>query len=409
MLAGGTALGQALALLAAPLLTRLYTPEDFGVLGVYASLLGIFSAIASLRYEFAIPIPERDRDAAALVILSLAIIPATATGLGIGLWLFQYHIIRWTRSPGLAAYLWLIPAGVVLWGSYNVFNYWAVRRKAFPRIARTKLTQSVSMLTTQIVLFPFGAIGLLLGHLTSGAAGIGTLASLARRDDRSSFQRVGLADIRRAAWHHRRFPWYSAPAGLVNTAGVLSPLLIFSAMYGPGPAGQLALVQRVAGIPIALIGRSFAQVYLSEGASALRRSPASFRRLFLRTSGRLAILAAIPAGVLVVGGPTLFPLIFGEQWSDAGRWSRYLGCMLAIQMVASPVSQTFNLLNRQNWQLVWDVFRLFLVVLTLLTANHFSASPSQAIAVFSVTAGFSYGVLWFAQCALATNTTLDTG
>lgn len=68
VLVGGTTGAQLLAVLAAPLLTRLYTPEDFGLLAVYASLLGLIAVIASLRYELAIPLPTDDTEAAAVAV-----------------------------------------------------------------------------------------------------------------------------------------------------------------------------------------------------------------------------------------------------------------------------------------------------------------------------------------------------
>ncbi|XDZ69491.1 hypothetical protein AB8878_06195 [Alphaproteobacteria bacterium LSUCC0226] len=57
VLVGGTGNVQILSVLAAPIFTRLYTPEVFGVLAVYASLLALIGVISSLRCELAIPLP----------------------------------------------------------------------------------------------------------------------------------------------------------------------------------------------------------------------------------------------------------------------------------------------------------------------------------------------------------------
>ena len=56
VLVGGTAAGQIIVMAASPILTRLYSPEDFGLLSVYAGLLGILGVIASLRYQLATPL-----------------------------------------------------------------------------------------------------------------------------------------------------------------------------------------------------------------------------------------------------------------------------------------------------------------------------------------------------------------
>ena len=65
-LALATLAGQAIILMAIPLLTRLYDPASFGVAGVFSSITAIFYPLSSLRYELAIPLPKPDEDAANL-------------------------------------------------------------------------------------------------------------------------------------------------------------------------------------------------------------------------------------------------------------------------------------------------------------------------------------------------------
>ncbi len=69
----GTVLGQASSVLAAPILTRLYSPAEFGTLAVFSALLFTFSSIAALRYEMAFTLVEETRD-----ILNLAVVCAGA-------------------------------------------------------------------------------------------------------------------------------------------------------------------------------------------------------------------------------------------------------------------------------------------------------------------------------------------
>ena len=57
VVSAGSAMGQGLLIVSAPLLTRLYTPADFGVLAVYVSIVSILVVVASLRYEMAINLP----------------------------------------------------------------------------------------------------------------------------------------------------------------------------------------------------------------------------------------------------------------------------------------------------------------------------------------------------------------
>ena len=123
VLVGGTAGAQVLLVLAAPLLTRLYSPEDFGLLAVYASLLALIGVISSLRYELAIPLPEDDGEAANVAVLCLILVVISTILTGVLVLLMGSVIAAALGVPTLAGYLWLLPVGVLLTGFYSLFNY----------------------------------------------------------------------------------------------------------------------------------------------------------------------------------------------------------------------------------------------------------------------------------------------
>lgn len=123
VLAGGAALAQGLSILAAPLLSRLYAPEDFGVLGVYASLLAIAGVVASLRYELAIPLPEDDAVAGDVLRLALVTCVLISAVAGLVVLVFGSWLVSVLNAPGLAPYLWLLPLGVLVLGLYQALSY----------------------------------------------------------------------------------------------------------------------------------------------------------------------------------------------------------------------------------------------------------------------------------------------
>ncbi|MBN2290855.1 MAG: oligosaccharide flippase family protein [Pirellulales bacterium] len=397
VLAGGTVAGQAVVIAASPILTRLYTPEDFGMLGVYVSLLGLVSVIASLRYEFAIPLPEKDADAAAIVILSLAILPVTVTVVGLVILLFRDPIIAWTNTPGIGPYLWLLPVGMVLMGIYQVFNYWVVRKKVFSRIARTRFYQGIAAVITQLALYPCGPLGLLLGQVLGSAAGSGTLASLAVRHDRHAFQQVNRNALVRMALRYRRFPQVSTLSGIANSGGNVLPVLLLAAFFGPFVAGQFALVHRVVTWPMNVLGLAVSQVYFGEGVSALRRSPSNLRSLFLGGSKQLGTVAVLPMLALLLAGPWIFTFLFGSNWESAGQFARVLAPMMAVQLVAASLSQTLNILEHQVWLFAWDAVRLLFTVVSIAGSALFGSSPIMTVAIYSVAMLLVYVVLYGLQ------------
>ncbi len=82
ILAGGTAFSQALAVLASPVLTRLYSVEDFGYFQMYAAFMLFATLAVTLRYEQAIFLPEKEEFAASLVIVTFCTVMAMTAMFG---------------------------------------------------------------------------------------------------------------------------------------------------------------------------------------------------------------------------------------------------------------------------------------------------------------------------------------
>ena len=69
----GTAFAQALPIAVSPILTRLYSPAEFGVFAMYLAVASILGVLVTGRYELAILIPKQDRDAIHIAALSAAL------------------------------------------------------------------------------------------------------------------------------------------------------------------------------------------------------------------------------------------------------------------------------------------------------------------------------------------------
>ena len=383
-LAGGTALGQALVVVVSPLLTRLYSPTDFGGLAVYTSLLSIAVTLASLRYELAIPLPEKDSTAANLLALSLVIVCAMSLLVGGAVLLFGDQIVAWTNAAHIGPYLWLLALGMLGAGTYQALNYWAVRKEYFARIARTKLNQAIALVVTQIGVgvLVSGPLGLLAGDVLGRASGSATLATQALRKDREALKSIRPSEMRQAGQRYRRFPLLSSGSGLLNSAGIQLPPLLFAAFYGPQVAGWLALGHRVMTVPITLIGQSVAQVYYGEASRLTQEDPAALYRMFWQTAKRLFMVGVIPVVAIGLGGSWLFSLIFGSPWRMSGLFVQILALQYLAQFVVLPLSKTLTILERQDLQLAWDAGRLLLVVGSLVVSRALAAPEWTAVAAY---------------------------
>ncbi|AGA88908.1 membrane protein involved in the export of O-antigen and teichoic acid [Thioflavicoccus mobilis 8321] len=385
VLVGGTAGAQVLTVLAAPLLTRLYSPEDFGLLAVYASLLALIAVISSLRYELAIPLPEDDGEAANVAALSLILVGLSALLAGVLVWRLGPAIADLLGVPALAGYLWLLPVGVLLSGAYQVFNYWAVRTKRFTTIAGTRLRQALATIAIQLAAFKLGGIALLFGQAAGQSVGTTSLGRPALAS--AGFRQVSWRGIARAAGRYQRFPIFTTWAGLVNTAGHQLPPMMFAAFFSAGAAGLYALAHRLLMLPSNLIGSAIGSVFLSHAADAHRN--ASLGALYAKLQDKLIQIGLPPAVFLIVIGPDLFEVIFGANWRTAGYFAQWLAAGAFAGFIVSPLSMVFSILEKQDAGLMLQL-NLFFLRLAAITIGASFSDLLLTVALYSAASLLGY-------------------
>ena len=138
VLVGGTAFSQLIGLLALPILTRLYTPEDFTVLATFSSILALLTVVSCLRFEIAIPMPKKQEIAMQLFLLSLISVFCITVLVTTALFIWEEYFDELTNNR-LQGYYWLIPVGVFCAGFYKALQYWMTREKKFKSVSYTHL------------------------------------------------------------------------------------------------------------------------------------------------------------------------------------------------------------------------------------------------------------------------------
>lgn len=368
ILSSGTAFAQAISILTLPLITRLYSPEDFSLLAVYMALIGIFAVVACLRLNIAIPLPEKNEDAInvfSLVILAACVISGLLMVLFMGA---PELILSIIGQPQFEPYLWMVPIGVLLISIYTSIQYWFTRNKHFGDIARTKVARAVSKSGTQIgcgVLNPT-PFGLLLGDLVYCGVGIAGLFRKMWRYDRGLFGLVTLRSLWSSLKEYRRFPYFSVPESLLNVAAIQVPVLMIAALAVQPEAGHLFLAMQVTALPMALIGASVAEVYLSDAGQKKREG--ILKPFTMNVMWRLLKLGAPMLLAVGIISPFVVPLIFGEDWTRAGMIIAWMTPWFILQFVASPVSMVLHVTNNQFSAMVLQAFGLILRVGTVLLA-----------------------------------------
>lgn len=386
----GTGLAQLIPLAVSPLLTRLYTPQDFGVFALYAGLLAVLAVLGSARYELALMLPKDDTDALPLVALAMAIVLAASAVVLAAVLLFQADLARWLDSPALGPWLLLVPVSMLLTGLVNTLTVWANRSSSYRQISISRVLQSASAAAVAVALGwglsrgSQAGVGLVLGAVAGQALAAASLAWPFWRRWGARLQGVGWAPMRAQALRFREFPAINMPHALLDALQGSGVVALIAALFGPTLLGFHALAQRVVRTPMATLGSAVAQVFQKRAADALHAG-GNTRRLVdavLRRLGAVAV-AVLP---LLWFAPELFAFVFGAAWREAGVYAQILTPWLLLNFMLSPLSQLPLLLGRQARALAYGVAYQLAMVGPLAVAWLMALSLRQALLLQSVAA-----------------------
>jgi len=386
--AGGTAAAQAITIAFYPIITRLYGPEAFGILGLFMVVVAVLTPIAGLTYPIAIVLPRSDRDAVGLAWLSLTIAIVTSVVVTLVLAVFSERIIALFGLERIAPFIFLVPLVILFTTMLATTQQWLIRTKQFT------LTASVAVLQAFIVNAAKAGLGFiqplassLIAVSTLGIAGHATMLAIGRRwrgaareDPAPDAPQKKLVELARI---YRDFPLFRAPQELLNALSHGLPLILLAGFYGTAVAGFYALAYSVLAAPITLIGNSVGNVLYPRLAEAANRGE-DLRRLVLLPTGALFLIGIIPFGTIMLAGPALFAFVFGDEWREAGEYARWMALWLAFGFANIPSVKVIPVINEQKRFMLYGASSAFLRIASVCIAYYLGFDQLFAVIFVSI-------------------------
>ena len=352
---------QVLGLVVYPLLTRMYTPEDFGLLNLFLSIGGVVSLLSTGEYQSAVLLPSREEEASGVVRAALRIA---------GLWVlatavtvpFSGGIARLFDAPALASCYWMLVPYVAVTACWTVYNAWLTRRRAFGRISGYQLNQSATGVLTKLL---FGWLGWLRSGLVVSsvlAPFIALITSVCH--SKEHFRALRLASEEKPAALARkysRFPLYSLPRALVNNLSGNLPAILLTPYFGLSQLGFFAMAMTLAFRPVTMVTASLHQVLFERVAESVREGKSIWGVLRRRWLQMAAIV--VPAmGLLTLGMAWLVRVLLGAGWEETATLIRYMMPWLTCVLLVAPLAFVSEVFGRQKLFLIIEMVYLVLRV-----------------------------------------------
>ncbi|CAH0309294.1 hypothetical protein SRABI80_04490 [Peribacillus frigoritolerans] len=380
-LSSGTLIAQLIVISITPIITRIYSPEQLGAYYVVLSIVTMFSAVVNGRYDMSIVTAENDKEAESVAVASLIFGFISTIVIGIGLFLFIQ--VNNTVFKGVENLVYMSLPILFINGITNVLTSYNNRYRHYKIMASVTVLRSTIKALGQVSLgvLKLGSVGLLLSQLLSSLIGVRKQATYVPKIF-DIFRRIKIMDIYNTFKKYRKQPLLSAPAFLMNSLSFSLMTLFINGLYSIEEAGYYSLSYSMLVLPITLISMNVGRVYFSQASEAWRLE-GNFKRLYKKTAVGLLMLSIPIFMLLMIFAEKLFEFVFGTGWDRAGLFVAILSPMFAIRLVASCLTLSFVVANKQKIELALQAIFLVETIIIYYLVKIMNLSIEQFLLIYS--------------------------
>lgn len=386
----GTAMGQMASIILSPALTRIYSPDDFGVLGIYMTVVTLLSLIAALRYEIAIPLTKSEEETSNILAVCILALFVTSAAIGIILYFIPSVPDFLQSSIGILwPYRMMVPVGVFAIGAYQISISYATHMQTYKAISQTKVYQGYGGPITQIILGLAGANiwGLIIGFIVGQSLGVTMLFKRLIPNPAQVIKYVSRASMKMVAWRFRGFPLISSISVLIAVLGGESLLIIVISMiyHSTTVVGYLFLINRIVGRPLLMISTSILQVYIGDVSKTQTSNPKAMRSRFLNVIKFQFVIVAAWLALINATAYYIIPFAFGQEWADCVPYIHILTISYLPAMTMHAVNNTLQILEKQKLSAMLDVVRLLALICVFIACYMYKAEVMQLLIAYCIT------------------------
>jgi len=391
----GTALSRIIAFAAIPLLSRLFSPSDFGVFALFGMTVSMGATLVTWRYEAAIVIAEDDNKAANLLGVTIGLTTITSLLIAAVFFVYARQIALFFGAPEFE--IWLLWSPVCIWatGTFTALRLWNSRTGDFTAISIARVADTGTMVLVQTglgLMFRGMLSGLMFGPFIGRLmAALVLFWQTMKADGDLLRQSLNFRVAVKQAKRYARFPIYDLPASVLSSGSREIPTGVLGVFFSTQWVGFYSIAFRILSVPIQVVGGAIAQVYLPVARDA--NEAGRLDRFTLSIFDRLMGISLAPMIMLAIVAPEITSLLLGKAWFTAGELLRYLTPSLLLAFIASPLSEVYTIFERQSEKLVFNV-AVFVTRLAALIVGGLLGNAIVAVILYSVAGS----VFWILQC-----------
>lgn len=357
----GTLLAQVIPILISPILGRIYSPDDYGMWGIFSSSALICSIFMTGRYEAAILRPKKDYKAKLLVLLCIFITFGITILLSLGFVIGK--ICGYFTKIGFEFFIALI-LYLIFNSLTQIFSYYSNREERYKKIATGSIIRSSVQGASRIVLGIIGinrmglVYGTVLGVLANAYILIRPFKILKKIIGQFSWKGIKEQGVK-----YKRFPLLELPSSGLNTLSTNLPLLLLALYFPDEEIGYFSMAVSLMFLPINFITSAQSQVFYKRTCVVGDREIASLTYKIFSVNFFFGVVAL---SIFELLASKIFSIFIGARWAIAGDYAACFAPWILMVICFSPISTIFLLKDKQNLSFIFNLLLLVSRILAVL-------------------------------------------
>lgn len=397
IVASGTAASQVLAIVFSPVITRLYGPESYGLLGTFMAIAAMLTPILALSYPFAIILPRAESEAREIARLSFYIALCITIFIALILLVAGRWVMDVLNIQSISSFIFLVPLVIFFSALLQIAQQWLIRKKQFAIKAKVSVAQALILYSAKVgigLFYPVAAV-LIFANVIGRALHAAMLARGIVSSNKMKMDTKTLVNPKTSllgiAKKYSDFPLFRTPQLFLNAISQSLPVLMLASFFGPAQAGFYALGKRLLEMPTQLISRSVGDVFYTRIAEASRNNE-NLSFLIIKATLPLCAIGFLPFAFVVVFGPKMFGFIFGAEWVVAGEYARWLALWQYTVFMNPPSVKAFIVLKIQHLGLIINAVSIIFRIGAILLGALWFKSALSAVAGYALV-GISHNII----------------
>lgn len=366
-----------------PLLTRLFSPTEFGLAAIFTTLLNVTAAICIWKFDRIIPNSKQSDEVA---ILSLAGFSFLLSYSFLILVLIAYAsplYSIWQGFEQLGVLLYLLPIAIFFVGMRDLCHSWHVWKSDMVPVSNGRWFYALSYISFSLALGVFGCVyyGLVGGRVIAFAiAGFYLIYSC--RKILRSFARISFDNLKSILYKAIPLASQSCAVTLLNTFSKSLVIVLLSQLFGLVVVGQYALVTRLVLTPMQVITKSLGLSFWSRAAELARQqSYKKLQKLYLKVIAAMMALAFAVVSIALFS-PIYLPTILGSEWAGTGQ-ILIAALPLLVGNIIFASTNHLVVFDMQRFQFIADGSRAILLLVSYFLSLKLELDVITTIFLFS--------------------------